>query len=789
MQAQTLGFTLSIKGVVQGVGFRPFVSRLAHELGIVGEVKNNHQGVEVHFQADNQIAQQFVESIKSGAPVAAKIETMQMQPCCLPHDFVDFHIIASDDKYSCTAIAPDRATCKTCLAELATEGDRRIGYAFNSCPDCGPRYSVIKKMPYDRDHTSMHEFPLCTECNEEYGDLTDRRFHGESIACPKCGPQLKFADAAGVGQALAGEAFDRAVQVISNDGILALKGLGGCHLACDATEAPAIELLRQRKQRPNKPLAVMMADMQQVEAYFDLSAIEAEQLSEPAAPIVLLPKAKLKQGLPEQIAPNVAFIGVMLAYTPLHSLLLNAIGKPLVMTSGNKQGEPIAIENGQAISALNGIADGFLLHNREIVHRCDDSLLGILSGKPRLIRRARGYVPATIQTDADMATSPSVLAMGGDLKNCFALSKWDRVMLSSHNGDLADPECYQAVQASIQSHQELIDCSPDLVAVDMHPDYYSTRIGERLAHQYGVPVVPVQHHHAHHVACLIENNADAKQLHFGIIMDGLGYGDDGGLWGGELLLADKYQYQRLAHIKPFPLLGSDKANREPWRNLLALIGVDGSRPLLKGGLLAKPLQHLVQGKQAETLLNYQHIFPTTSSAGRLFDAVAALLDAAPLQQDYEGQAAMALQALAMQAQGKGQLPPDTVPSDAELAQIIEQGAEAMVINPGAIIEILVAKLVSGSAKPSVALAFHHILVAAWVAVLEHAAPNHPGIAKNITLSGGVLQNQIIHNLLERQLQDKGWRVYSHSRVPANDGGIALGQVAIAQAKWEKGLCV
>ncbi|PPL14943.1 carbamoyltransferase HypF, partial [Oceanisphaera arctica] len=502
------GSLLQITGCVQGVGFRPLIYRLATELGLSGEVCNVGAGVEIRLAADAATVAHFCRRLRADCPTHARIESLVAQPFSFAAAPVAFTVVNSQAVGQGAGFPPDLAMCPRCLAELTDPDDRRYGYPFINCTDCGPRYSIIKSLPYDRANTSMAGFPLCSVCLKEYEDPANRRFHAEPIACPVCGPRIWLQDAEGQMQEGSPAALlARCRSWLKQGRVLALKGIGGFQLTCDAGSAAAIALLRQRKHRPAKPFAVMMRDLTQAAIYFELNEVERAQLTSPAAPILLLPKARLRQPvqgiLPEALAPAMACIGVMLAGSPLHWLLLTEFGGPLVMTSGNASGDPICTDNRQAELALAGLADGFLLHNRPILHRCDDSVQAWLADRPRMIRRARGYVPTPVALPAGL--DGAVLALGADLKNSLCLAGGGQAVLSAHIGDLANRACLDALQQQVEHLPALLAMTPRAIAVDLHPDYVSSRLGARLAQERGLPLVRVQHHHAHLVSCLVEN--------------------------------------------------------------------------------------------------------------------------------------------------------------------------------------------------------------------------------------------------------------------------------------------
>ncbi|MDE1460823.1 carbamoyltransferase HypF [Spartinivicinus poritis] len=787
-----LGILLLVSGCVQGIGFRPFVYQLAQNMGLSGSVKNTCCGVEIKLFTTIEIAEHFCHRLKTECPALAYIDQIQWQSCTFQEKTGRFQILVSDNDEKAInrvtsaqwqirqaiAIPADLALCQACLAELTDSNNRRGGYPFINCTQCGPRFSIIMAMPYGRSRTTMTNFLLCQQCQAEYKNPTNRRFHAEPIACAKCGPSIWLKD--NKNNVITGQTkalINQCCKWLAAGKILAVKGIGGFQLTCDATNSNAINRLRQRKHRPVKPLAIMMRDLNQATQFFNLTLVEQQHLSGSSAPIVLLAKKQLVSKQPllaDELAPDQAFIGVMLAYSPLHWLLLKQFGQPLVMTSGNVSGAPICTDNDQAENVLSNLVDGWLLHNRAIVHRCDDSVVKIIVGKPRLIRRARGYVPNMIKLPSTLGThNDVVLALGADLKNTFCLTTAGKAVLSTHNGDLSHPDCFHALHADIANLQTLLGVKPKAVAVDLHPDYFSSRLGIQIAKTTQLPLIKIQHHHGHLAACLAENKVIPKQPILGIILDGLGYGDDGSFWGGELLLGDYHQYQRVAHLKPFPLLGGDKANSQPWRNLIALLAQAGCwRTLSKSDSALYVLKQL-NTAETQLLLQMTDIFPQTSSVGRLLDAVAALLAIAPGQLSYEGEAAMKLEAMALSHHSRiNDYYPFTV----------YRNQEYWLLDTTTIWPKMMTELSQGISKPELAAKFQLSLVKGLKALVIKLLEQDQLRFTEVALSGGVFQNQLILSELIAELSALGLMVYSHSQVPSNDGGIALGQAAIALAK-------
>lgn len=726
------GLLIRVRGQVQGVGFRPFIWQLAAEFGIRGEVLNDPEGVLI--RACGPGVEGFVAAIGPRAPKLARVDAVEVSAHwfeALPEGFV---IAASQGRGAETRVVPDAATCPDCVAEVFGDG-RRAGYAFTNCTHCGPRFTILRGLPYDRAMTTMAGFTLCPACRAEYENPADRRFHAQPVACPDCGPRLWYEGAPR-------DPVAAAVACLRGGGVVAVKGLGGFHLACDAANPAALALLRTRKRRPGKPFALMGR-----EADLAAVAVLGEEalalLRDPAAPVVLVPS---RGALPEGVAPGMADLGVMLPYTPLHHLLLQAFGGVLVMTSGNLSGEPQVIGNDEAREKLAGFADGFLMHDRDIARRLDDS---VERAVPRLVlRRARGRVPGTLPLPPGFG-SGQVLAVGGQMKAAICLVKNGQAMLSHHLGDLDDALTVAEFSRAIADCSALFDHRPALVACDLHDGYRATREAEGL----GLPMARVQHHHAHLAACLGENlwPLDGGPV-AGIVLDGLGLGSDGTIWGGELLLGDYRGVERVAHLRPAPLAGGDAASRQPWRNALMRLDQAGlaaeADALFPGQPRGAVRAAVAAGVNA----------PLSSSAGRLFDAVAALLGICPEGISYEGEAAMRLEAMAG--------PPGA-------GYAMGPG-----LDPAPMVRSLMADLAAGVPPAAIAARFHDGLAAAFAA--EARALVVAGRAKAVALSGGCFQNPRLLTATLAALE--GVPVLVHREVPANDGGLAFGQALVALAQ-------
>jgi hydrogenase maturation protein HypF len=744
-------WSVRLSGVVQGVGFRPFVYTTATGFGLTGFVRNEGDAVRVVVEGDPININQFLNELSVRAPAASQITSIQVEqlPSVGSGTFV---IESSHDQLSPPTFAPtDLATCQACLAELFESADRRFRYPFLSCAHCGPRFTVIASLPYDRERTTMAAFSLCRDCRQEYEDPADRRFHAQTTACPACGPRLALLDDMGATIENSDPLAD-SVAALKDGQIVALKGLGGFHLACDARREQTVAELRRRKHRDEKPLAVMVADLATAEELCELSRTEARLLSSPQRPIVLLRRKKHAE-LADGIAPRQPFVGLMLPYTPLHHLLLHDLRGPLVMTSGNRSDEPIAFDNDDAVCRLGGIADLFLTHNRPIQRRSDDSVVRVVAEHGFPIRRSRGYAPIPIPVRCER----SILAVGGDLKSVFAIGRNGQAILSHHLGDLAEYQAFRAFAEAVADYERLFRFQPEVVAHDLHPDYASTRYAlERAASDRGIRLVAVQHHHAHLAACLAENGIE--QPFIGVAFDGTGYGTDGTIWGGEFLVGDSRAVRRAAHLRPVALPGGDQATREPWRMALSHLHDAGeSLDLLADRIEPRSLDTI------RTMLDRRLNSPPTSSAGRLFDAVSALIGLRTVT-NYEGQAAIELEGLAAASQIDGAYPfaanwpqIDTRPLIAAIAVDIRKGVR----------------------PPVIARRFHSTVTEIIVATCAHLR-EETGIAA-VALTGGVFQNAIILEEAEERLTNERFRVYRHRLVPPGDGGLCLGQLMVAAA--------
>lgn len=774
---------IRVRGTVQGVGFRPTVWRLACDEGLVGEVFNDGFGVLIRTTGNSVAISQFLTRLHSEAPPLSQIEDVETQVLNLL-DFEDFRISESVSGENCTRVTPDAAVCLACREEVLDPKERRYGYPFANCTHCGPRFSIVKEVPYDRVNTTMADFPMCASCTSEYLQPADRRFHAQPIACPTCGPSIwleRMDTSATAADPGATAPLDSAIELLKSGWVVAIRGLGGFHLACDATNAEAVKRLRQRKHRYGKPFALMARDLETIRRYCNLTPAEAELLQSPEAPIVLL-SADGPEQLPEGIAPGLNAVGFMLPYTPLHLLITRQIDQPLVMTSGNISDEPQVTSLDNARTGLRGIADAMLMHDREIANRIDDSVVRIMAGRPSLIRRARGYAPSAVQLPPGFDGAPDLLAFGGELKATFCVLKDGAAILSQHQGDLEDFSTFEDYQKNLQLYSRIYDHRPRLLVADMHPEYLSAKLAKQRAADDKLPLIEVQHHHAHIASCMVENGValDAPPV-LGIALDGLGYGEDGTIWGGEFLLADYRAYQRIAAFKPVAMIGGVQAIREPWRNTYAhlVAGLGWAEFVEKFSaleiyryLINKPLKTI--DRMLETGLNV----PLASSCGRLFDAVAAALGLCADHALFEGQGAMELEALAEPWRPSAAEPPYAF-------SITEQSSGGLLyLESLPMWQALLEDLCQQTPVARIAARFHHGLARAirdMVARIRDTSAADASL-NTIALSGGCFQNKLMLEELVRLLEADGLNCLFHAKVPTNDGGLALGQAAIAAAR-------
>ena len=749
-------------GIVQGVGFRPFIYRLAVRCGLAGFVQNRPDGVLVEVQGTASAIESFYSSVGQELPPLANITGVASSEIAVIGD-TEFKIIGSENEgIREVHIAPDSAVCADCLKELFDHADRRFRYPFINCTNCGPRLTIINDIPYDRLHTSMACFPLCLKCRTEYENPADRRFHAEPNACIVCGPQLELRDAEGKIIPCDGP-VGKAIELIAAGNVLAIKGLGGFHLCVDATSDEAVKKLRSRKYREEKPLAIMVRDIEQAKLIAEISDEEHALLISFQRPIVLLKKKKNTRISP-LVAPSVPNLGIMLPYAPLHYLLLENKFLALVMTSANQVDEPICISNREAQSRLKGIVDYFLVHNRDILVRCDDSIAFVTGGNPQLMRRSRGYAPRPLILKESF---PAVLALGPQLKTTQCIIKDNFAFLSPHIGDLETPQARDFFHESLALMKRITQSDPQIIACDYHPAYYSTQVAKELKE---VRVVHVQHHHAHIVSCMAENQIDGDVI--GLAMDGTGYGLDGNAWGGEFLIANATQFQRFGHLQYFVLPGGEKAIHEPWRIGVSLLrqvyGKSWSEIASRLHFTPDQTNFELLDKIMETRFNS----PLSSGLGRLFDGVAAIVG---LRRNisFEGQAAMELEA-------KAQILGIVLPFE-----ILRNPDDSYILDLSAAIRAIVENIFLGKSVEEIASAFHATLTAAFAAMSMEMRKATD--INRVALSGGCFQNRILLEGTVAELKKKNFEVYYHSQVPANDGGVCLGQAVIAGSIIKKGL--
>jgi hydrogenase maturation protein HypF len=755
--SQRIRTAVRVEGIVQGVGFRPFVYSLATSLRLGGLVGNDVDGVFAEVEGPAADVEAFLASLARDAPPLARIERITTS-AMRPDGSASFSIVPSEaGRERRTLVSADTATCADCLAEMNDPGDRRFGYPFINCTNCGPRFTIVRDVPYDRPLTTMAGFAMCDRCAAEYHDPADRRFHAQPTCCPVCGPALSLLDPAGT--ELPGQPLAEAVGLLRQGRVLAVKGLGGYHLAVDASSEGAAATLRERKVREDKPFAVMVADVAGARLLCDVDQTAAALLTSGRRPIVLLPRRE-GAGIAAAVAPGNRQLGVMLPYTPLHHLLLADVGRPVVLTSGNRSDEPIVYRDGDAAERLGGIADAFLTHDRAIEVRTDDSVVRPFRGRETVIRRSRGYVPEPLRVHARLARP--VLACGAELKNTFCLAKGNHAFVSHHIGDLENAETLRSFTEGIAHFRRLFDITPEVVAHDLHPEYLSTKYAIDLAERSAeVELVGVQHHHAHIASCLADNGADGPVI--GVAFDGTGYGSDGTIWGGEILIAHLVGFERVAHLAPVPMPGGAAAIRQPWRMAAAYLdaafagGAPGDLDVMRRNQELWP--HVL------TMARRGVNSPVTSSAGRLFDAVAAILGVRDAI-NYEGQAAVELEQLAD-------------PSERGAYRASVTGQQPLQIAGADLVRAAVEDLAAGTGRRVIAARFHNGVAGLITDCCLRLRERH-GLS-TVALSGGVFQNLLLLHAAVGQLEAGGFRVLVHSRVPCNDGGISLGQAVVAAA--------
>ncbi|MCE2903777.1 MAG: carbamoyltransferase HypF [Anabaena sp. CoA2_C59] len=775
---------IRVCGIVQGVGFRPTVYRLAKVFGLKGEVYNDGKGVLIRVSGSEEIITDFVNKLYQECPPLARINQVVRGLYWGEFNFDNFVISPSINGVIKTQVSPDAASCPQCQREIFDPFSRYFRYPFTNCTHCGPRLTIIRAIPYDRDNTSMANFPMCKECEREYEDVENRRFHAQPVACFVCGPRawLERAD----GKPMISDMFsmlddlDAVCTLLQKGEIIAIKGLGGFNLACDATLQNAVQKLRNRKYRYHKPLALMARDINIISEYCYINDLEKQLLTSSAAPIVLL-KIKDNSKLASDLAPGQNTLGFMLPYTPLHHLILRRMKVPIVLTSANISNEPQCINNEDAKDKLSKIADYFLLHNRDIVNRVDDSVVRVIDNKIQTLRRARGYAPAPIILPPGFEKIPPILAMGSELKNTFCLLREGEAILSQHLGDLENASAFNAYQETLNLYLNLFQHKPEIIAIDKHPEYLSSKLGKQLATVNHIKLEEIQHHHAHIAACMAENqiSLDTKPI-LGIAFDGLGYGEDGTLWGGEFLLADYQSFQRLATFKPMPMIGGKQAIYQPWRNtysqLIKAFSWEEIQEKYRDLAIIKFLENK-DPKLLNQIIEKGINSPLTSSVGRLFDAVAAAIGICPEQCSYEGQAAIEMEAIA-----------DTniLNNDKETLNYsfkLEKSANIYYIDTSSTWREILDDIKQHISSSEIAAKFHQSLAITTVKIVKQLKQENQ--FNQVILTGGVFQNQILLQQVKMRLEKLEINVLTHSIVPTNDGGLSLGQSVIAAAKYLK----
>ena len=739
---------ITVKGLVQGVGFRPFVYRIATQLNLKGNVENRNDGVIIKIEAEQKIIEEFLKLLKSEAPPASNIESVNVEQIEILN-FTNFEIVKSENTSNeITEVSPDISVCDDCLNDLKTQ-EHRIDYPFINCTNCGPRFTIIKDLPYDRDKTTMQDFVMCDKCHNEYTDVLDRRFHAQPVACNSCGPvyemqidEKKISEFENI--------LTTAAKVIDDGLVLAMKGLGGFHISCDALNDAAVKRLRKLKNRESKPFAVMCRDITALEKYVEISEVEKISLTSWRKPIVVL-KEKLPFKVPESVSNGLGTLGVMLPYMPFHYLFFQKLKTDLiVLTSGNVSDEPIIIDNCKAEKKLTKISDALLLYNREIYNRTDDSLIFIANEKERIIRRSRGYVPSPVRLGFD---AEGIFAAGAELKNCFCIGKGNQAILSQHIGDLKNLETFEFYKETIAQFKKLFRVNHSLAVGDMHPDYLSTR----FVNEMDVPKIFVQHHHAHVASCMAEHFLDEKVI--GVSFDGTGFGDDGNIWGGEFFVCDMNDYERISHFEYMPIPGGDKVSTEPWRMAVSYLYNIYGKEFLKFDL---PFLKNIPSEKIKLLfqaIDKKLNCPLTSSAGRLFDAVAAMTGICAVN-GFEAEAPMRLESAIDRRcnENYSYSINETVSFEPTIKNIVED-----IMNS---IELSV-----------IAAKFHNTIISVILQIVILAREKYN--LNKVVLSGGVFQNRYLIENSERLLKENNFEIFTHSKVPSNDGGVALGQLAIA----------
>jgi hydrogenase maturation protein HypF len=737
---------IRVTGTVQGVGFRPFVYRHAVALGLMGSVRNDSEGVLIDVEGDPQVIAELGRRLRAESPPLARIASITSEGAEPLGNLTEFRIVTTDGSGSPNApVSVDTATCAECLAECSDRSDRRFRYPFTNCTNCGPRYTIVLSVPYDRPATTMARFTMCAACQAEYDDPSDRRFHAQPNACPECGPTLTWRPTTGTVVQTGGDALDQAISALRSGRIVAVKGIGGFHLAVDATDTVAVAELRRRKHRDDKPFAVLVADLERARELALIDEVGASALTSPRRPIVLVPR-RPGGPLADQIAPRLPELGLLLPYSPLHQLLVDGVERPLVLTSGNLSDEPIAHDDIDAADRLSPLVDGFLGHDRPIHIRCDDSIARARGSRLQVLRRSRGYAPEPMTLP--IAAGAHILAVGAELKNTIAVAKDTLVVGSHHIGDLEHLATYRSFRQAVSHMCALYGVHPEVIACDLHPEYLSSKFAADL----GLPLVRVQHHHAHVASCMVEHGRVAPVV--ALAFDGLGYGEDGSLWGGEVLVADLTEAERAAHLRPVPMPGGVAAIREPWRMAAVWAG-----------------RSAVTGVPVDAILDLaaRPQTPITTSVGRLFDAVAAMLGGRQ-RVSYEGQAAIELEALARTVDRH------RAPSFSGVVSVA-----GGILDPTELVRLLLEDRDAGIDVAVLAAGFHEAIGRASALMAASVARERDIDA--VVLTGGVFQNARLTEIVESALQAVDLDVLVHEQIPPNDGGISIGQAAIAASRY------
>ncbi len=763
---------LEVQGRVQGVGFRPFVFQLASQCHLAGWIENTPQGATIEIEGHSDNLELFQRRIRIQTPPSAKIESVVSFAISLQQK-EGFSIRTSlSSGPTLSVIPPDLATCQACVEEINEPTSRRYRYPFTTCTQCGPRYSIVEEIPFDRPNTTMKQFPMCEACQKEYEDMANRRFHAETIACPACGPHLELWDGEGKILAKIEEALLQACSIIQDGKVLAVKGLGGFQLLVDAQSEMAVQQLRNRKHRPRKPFAVLFPSLEVLKQHCEYSTEEETILQSPESPVVLI-RRKENSSLASAVAPDNPYIGAMLPYTPLHHLLMAELQTPVVATSGNRSEEPIVIDEREALSRLKEIADAFLVHDRPIARPVDDSVVRVNNGELMMLRRARGYAPVPIKIKTlgpNRKALPPVLAVGGHLKNTVAVTTQDQVVMSQHIGDLSTPEAYGQFERTVSDQLKLFNVKPQAIACDLHPDYRSTIFAKKLGQEMDIPVIPVQHHYAHIISCMAEHGVEGPVL--GVAWDGGGYGTDGTIWGGEFLLADYSGFERVGHLKPFRLPGGEVCMREPRRVALSLLYETFGEECLRMDL--PPIRSLGPdlAKFLVELLKKDVNCPTTTSMGRLFDGVSSILGLCHTN-TFEGEAAMALEFATETSNSEKEDISFSIPLSYDGPSL---GTNQLIGDWRPLVKSVVRATLEGKTSNKTGRKFHYGLCL----LIVEAAKNLNN--QNIILSGGVFQNTLLLKLIHTQIQKANFQVFTHHQFPPNDGGLPLGQALSVSSK-------